>query len=332
MKPFAILVLVLPLVAVIAGVAQEGPGVNQPSEMTFHTSSDLVLVDVIALKNGLPDKGLKRDDFQIFDDGHPVSIKTFDSGAQFTTRPLALWFVVQCNMRGYEAKGSGLFTGQISRFQPALTYVEKQDRVAVAHWCDDGQSKLDLLPTKNVDEVTTVVEQVLVPGPDTKDHDRTGELALQQTLQRIVDMARASRPEPLPVLIFLYGDYSSMNKSEADHFIGELMETSAIAFGVRDRRSPQIWFAPGEQKEIAHYIATQTGGEYFDATPETYATALGQILQQLHFRYQLGFKPEALDGKRHRLLVKLADSAKNQHKGVRLRFRAAYVPTRHETR
>ena len=29
MKPFAILVLVLPLFAVIAGVAQEDPGVNQ---------------------------------------------------------------------------------------------------------------------------------------------------------------------------------------------------------------------------------------------------------------------------------------------------------------
>lgn len=145
-------------------------------------------------------------------------------------------------------------------------------------------------------------------------------------------MARASSPEPLPVLIFFYGDYSSMNKSEADHFIGELLETSAIAFGVRDRRSPHIWFAPGEQKEIAHYIATQTGGEYFDATPETCATALGQILQQLHSRYQPGFKPEALDGKRHKLLVKLADSAKNQHKGVRLRFRAASVPTRHEIR
>lgn len=36
---------------VIAGVAQEGPVVNQPLEMTFHTSSDLVLV------------------FQVFDDG-----------------------------------------------------------------------------------------------------------------------------------------------------------------------------------------------------------------------------------------------------------------------
>lgn len=330
MKPFAILVFVLWLLPVTTGLAQERAAVDQAPETTFHTSSDLVLVDVIALKNGVPDKGLKRDDFEIFDDGHPVSIKTFDSGAQFTTRPVILWFVVQCNMRRYETKGSGLFAGQISRFHPALANLEHQDSVAVAHWCDDGQYKLDLPPTRNVDEAVTALEQVLVPVPDTKGHGRDGELALQQTLQQIVDTTRGARPEPVPVLIFLYGDYSSMDKSEADHFIGELLTTSAIAFGIRDHRSPHIWFAPGEQKEIAHYIASQTGGEYFDATPETYATALAKILQQLHFRYQLGFKPEALDGKRHKLYVTLTDSAKNQHKGVRLRFRAAYVPTRHE--
>jgi hypothetical protein len=151
---------------------------------------------------------------------------------------------------------------------------------------------------------------------------------LQSTLQQIVDTTRSSRPEPLPVLIFLYGDYSSMNRSEADHFIGELLETSAIAFGVRDLRSPHIWFAPGEQKEIAHYVATQTGGQYLDATPATYASALEEILRQLHFRYELGFEPKALDGKRHKLIVKFVDSVRNQHKGVRLRYRAGYVPVR----
>jgi hypothetical protein len=30
-------------------------------------------------------------------------------------------------------------------------------------------------------------------------------------------------------------------------------------------------------------------------------------------RYALGFKPEALDGKHHKLRVKLADAVKNQH-------------------
>jgi hypothetical protein len=97
----------------------------------------------------------------------------------------------------------------------------------------------------------------LHPAPTPSTPIEPVKLALQSTLQQIVDTTRSSRPEPLPVLIFLYGDYSSMNRSEADHFIGDLLETSAISFGVRDRRSPHIWFAPGEQKEIAHYVATQ---------------------------------------------------------------------------
>jgi hypothetical protein len=312
----------------ISGAAQEIAPATQSPEITLHSSSNLVLVDVIARngEDGLPEKTLQKSDFQVFDNDQPVAIKTFDSGAQFTTRPLALWFVVQCNMQGNEGKGSGLFTGQISRFEPALKYIEKQDTVAVAHWCDDGRSNLDLLPTRTIEDVPMVLEQALATRPDTKTHDRAGELALQSTLQHIVDTTRSSKPEPLPVLIFLYGDYSSMNRSEANQFIDELLETSAIAFGVRDHRSPHLLFAPGEQRAIAHYVVTQTGGQYFDASPETYASVLAEILQQLHFRYELGFKPEALDGKRHKLRVQLADTAKSQHKGVRLRYRLAYVP------
>jgi hypothetical protein len=332
MRTVAILAFVLLLLQgsffSILGAAQEIAPATQSPEITFHSSSNLVLVDVIArnAKDGLPEKTLKKSDFQVFDNDQPVAIKTFDSGAQFTTRPLALWFVVQCNMQGYEGKGSGLFTGQINRFEPALKYIEKQDTVAVAHWCDDGRSNLDLLPTRIIKDAPILLEHALATGPDTKTHDRAGELALQSTLQHIVDATRSSKPEPLPVLIFLYGDYSSMNKSEANHFIDELLETSAIAFGLRDRRSPHLLFAPGEQRAIAHYVATQTGGQYFDASPETYASVLAEILQQLHFRYELGFKPEALDGKRHKLRVQLADTAKDQHKGVRLRYRLAYVP------
>lgn len=298
----------------------------QQPEVTFRSSSNLVLVDVIALKDGLPVKTLTQMDFELRDNDHPVVIKTFDSGAQFTTRPLAIWFVVLCNMQGYEGEGSGLFAGQISHLKPALASMEKQDTVAVAHWCDQGDSRLDLSPTANVEDAVTALEKTLTPVSNTKDHDRTGELALQKTLQQIVDATRASKPEPLPVVIFLYGDHSGMPKSEANHFIDELLETSAIAFGIRDRRSPHMLFLIGEQKEVAHYIAAQTGGQYLEATPDTYEAALREILQQLHFRYQLGFQPPALDGKRHKLTVKLVKPAKGPYKGVRLRYRAAYVP------
>jgi len=334
-SPVTILTLVLLLrqgsVSTMSAVAPDVPSATPSAEITLHSSSNLVLVDVIALnsKNGLPDKTLKRDDFQILDNGHPVSIKTFDSGTQ--TRPLALWFVVQCNMKGWESQGSGWFAGQISLFKPALKYVDKQDTVAVAHWCDDGDSQVDLLPTRNVEEAPTVLEQVLAPMPSPDGHERTGELALQKTLQLIVDATHSLVPEPVPVVIFLYGDWSGMPRSEADHFINELLETSAIAYGLKDRRSPHLWWLPGEQKEIAHYIASETGGQYRSVTPEMYAMALGEILQQLHFRYEFGFKPEVLDGKRHTLRVNLTDAVKNQHKGVRLRHRPDYVPVRNES-
>ena len=84
------------------------------------------------------------------------------------------------------------------------------------------------------------MEQALATGPDTKTDDRAGESALQSTLQQIVDTTRSSKPEPLPVLIFLYGDYSSMDRSEANHFIDELLESSGIAFGVSRPRLPPV--------------------------------------------------------------------------------------------
>lgn len=300
--------------------------VAQQSDITIRTSTNLVLVDVVALKNGLPEKDLKQEDFQLFDSGIPVPIKTFDTGTQSTSRPLAVWLVVQCRMPNWEAQGSGYFAGQMNRFALALRKIEKQDTVGVAHWCDNGDAQLDLQPTANIDDATAAADRVLVASPNPGNHDRTGELALQKTLQLIIDATRSSKPEPVPVIIFLYGDWSGMPRSEADHFIGELLETSAVAFGLRDQRSPHIWWLPGEQRQVAHYIAAQTGGEYLDVSSEGYGSGLEQILQQLHFRYELGFQPSVLDGKRHKLTVKLLASASHEHQRVRLRYRTAYVP------
>jgi hypothetical protein len=298
----------------------------QTPEATFHSSSDLVLVDVVALRDGLPVRTLTRDDFRLFDNDSPVSIKTFDTEAQASMRPLSFWLVVQCKMPNWTAQGSGFFAGQMSRFAPALKKLDKWDTVGVAHWCDNGDARLDLQPTANAEDAIAGAERVLATQPSDENHNRPGELALQKTLQLIVDANRSARPEPLPVVIFLYGDWSGMPRSEADHFIDELLESSAISFGLRDRRSPHIWWVPGEHREIAHYIARETGGEYFDATPEQYESGLEEILGQLHFRYELGFQPSIMDGKRHRLRVELSTAAKKQYRGVRLRHREAYVP------
>ena len=86
----------------IPGAARQAPSATNTAgapEFTLHSSSDLVLVDVTALgaKNSVPDTTLKRGDFQLFDNGRPVPVQVFDTGAQ--ARPLTLWFVVQWMMR-----------------------------------------------------------------------------------------------------------------------------------------------------------------------------------------------------------------------------------------
>ncbi len=328
--------LLLPLCAGLAAVTEQDSFSTQsahPPEITLRVSTNLVLVDVIALsaENGIPDSALNREDFQVFDNGHPVSIKTFDTGTG--TRPLALWLVVQCKMPDWEAEGSGLFAGQISLLKPGLAKLDKQDTVAVAHWCDNGDSTLDLLPTSEIEQADRTLERVLATtfaGPYR--HDRTGELALQKTLQLIVDATRSQAHDTVPVVIFLYGDFSAMPRGEADRFVDELLETSATVYGLRDRRSPRLvgfrWLG-GEQEAIASYISTQTGGQYLSVTPETYAKGLAEILEQLHLRYELGFQPNALDGKRHKLSVRLAGEGKSKHGGVHLRYRTGYIALRH---
>lgn len=85
------------LVAAILGFSQMSLGQvpDQPAP-TFHASSFLVLLDVIAQdpKTGLPLDNLGREDFRVFDNNILVPIATFDTGKHYETRPIALWLVV----------------------------------------------------------------------------------------------------------------------------------------------------------------------------------------------------------------------------------------------
>ena len=325
------------LVAVIFTLVPVFSQPSPPQEApTFRASTSLVLVDVLALnpKTGLPLTTLKREDFRISDNGHEVPLATFDSGATLSTRPLALWFVVICNegnkgLRGERA--SGWFSGKETLFRPALDDLAKDDTAGVAHWCDEGTAQLDLRPTPDRDAVIAKLAQVLQPmayqaPPDTQ--MRVGELTLQRLVRLIIDDAHHANPQPLPVLFFLHTDDTGMPTNEIDSLVDDLLETSGIVFGVKDAAAmnPPLGRLFGEQRAILHYMARETGGQYFSVPPSVFAAILQAILQQLHFRYQLGFKPPALDGKRHKLKVEFASAARKQYKSVRLHYRPEYIP------
>jgi hypothetical protein len=303
---------------------------------TIRVQSSLVLVDVFSRdrKSGLPVRDFKKKDFRLFDNQHEVRITTFDAGAQYDTRPITLWFVMICNESGLPKFGaSAEFLGQESLFRPALNHLETHDSVGVAHWCDNGDAQLDLLPTEDCENAIQQLGKTLKPIPfegGTSESDEAGEQAFRKLIRLIIRDADRRNPKPLPVIVFLHGDHTGQPHGELNKLVDDFLETSGIVFGIRDSRSPNLRFLIGEQAKIMHYMAKHTGGEYFSVPPSGYEGTLNAILMQLHFRYELGFIPPAIDGKRHELRVELTKEAKAEQKGLRLRYRPEYIPLREE--
>lgn len=299
-------------------------------QATIRVDSSLVLVDVITqdAKTALPLANLKKEDFRVLDDGSDMAIQSFDVGARYGTRPIALWFAVICNQVDWDENGSGFIRGKGALLRPALEHLDKNDTIGIAHWCDDQTQKIDFAPSRDVDGALTSLEALFHKSPKTPG-TRSGELALQAMLRLIIDSAHQSKPEPLPVIVFLYGDHSGMERDEADELLKNLLETSGMVFGINDgavRVSPIYLDNQHAQPNVAHFLAVKTGGQFFSIPPKAFAVALDDLLRQVHFRYVLGFQPTALDGKKHTLTVQLTDAAKQRFPQARLAFRPAYIP------
>jgi hypothetical protein len=300
------------------------------SQTTIRVNSSLVLVDVITqdAKTGLPLKDLKKSDFRVFDDGSEMDIRSFDVGARFGARPVALWIVVICNEDNWDEKGSGFIRGQGQLLRPALNHLDKNDTLAVAHWCDNGKQQVDAMPSHDIDEALNKLDALFHKRP-VGTGTRKGELALQGMLRSILDISKSTTPQPLPVIVFLYGDHSGMAREEVDDILKDLLETSVIVFGINDGAVPvsSIFLANFHaQPNVARFLAVKTGGQFFSVPPKMFGTSLDDILVQVHFRYVLGFQPPQLDGKRHNLTVQLTDAAGTKFPDARLAFRPVYIP------
>ncbi|MGA2814085.1 MAG: hypothetical protein ABSG16_22015 [Candidatus Acidiferrum sp.] len=322
----ALSVLVCALQLAIVSLGQSAP----PAQAAIRVNSSLVLVDVIIqdAKTGLPLQDLGENDFIVLDNDSAMDIRSFDVGARYGSRPISLWFVVICNEVDWDENGSGFIRERGDLLRPALEHLDKQDTLAVAHWCDDGKHQIDAMPSHDVDEVLKKLDG-LFHRKRVRVGTREGEMSLQGMLRSILEVSRSTTPQPLPVVVFLYGDHSGMEREEADDVLKDLLETSVIVFGINDgmvRVSPIYLENQHAQPNVAHFLAAKTGGQFFSVKPELFPTALDDILVQVRFRYVLGFQPLELDGKRHSLTVQLTDSARTKFPDAKLAFRPVYIP------
>jgi len=312
----------------------------------MHLQTTLTLVDGIAEQRD-PEShnpklltSLQMSDFRLFDNGHEVPIETLDTGN--SVRPIALWLIVQCNMGFQENWASGFLQDKTPYLKPALAHLGKNDLLGVAHWCDNGEEAIDLTLGTDADAALQTIENLLF-APKKSGYNRAGELAMQNMIRQIDQSTRnakllhstglETRPifdsSRLPVFLFLYGDHSATNSSEARAIISDVLESAGMVFGLSNAMG--AWFMNGDYMgktwNLVHTYARETGGEYYATLdPEKYASALDYILTQLRLRYTLSFKPAKLDGKTHELRVELTPAAQKRFPKTALRFRSQYIP------
>src|SRR5262249_10239559 len=154
---------------------------------------------------------------------------------------------------------SGWFSGREHLFHPALNDLDKNDRAAVAHWCDNGEAKIDLAPTQDHDAVISRLTEVLKPidyEAPPAGYTREGELTLQRLIRIILNETHEENPRRLPVLVFLHSDRTGMPQKEVDGLVDDLLETSGFVFGIKDadaRDYARGRLGNGEQGSILHY-------------------------------------------------------------------------------
>jgi hypothetical protein len=226
--------------------------------------------------------GLSKADFRLFDDGHEVAIRTFDQGGN--GRPVTLWLVTQCDIGGAPEESSTFMRGKTQYLEPVLQNLRPDDLVAVAHWCDDGTSAIDLAPATDWNRALSAVETIVAAQPHTT-NSRVGELAMQRMIRLIDASTRTAEDlsplpsvglntEPtarLPLLVFLYGDASATYVNEALAIREDVILSHGVVYGLGEV-DLRHGVSDGKMFNLVHYYSENTGGEYYStADPQRFA-------------------------------------------------------------
>ncbi|MBE7182657.1 MAG: hypothetical protein INR71_15870 [Terriglobus roseus] len=298
-----------------------------------------VVADLFAVNhsNYLPDRTLTATDVVVTDDRKPVTLTSFATSDQGSLRPLAVWLVAQCDLKGWQSSGSRFLHGRASTLAGGLAHLRPDDTVAAAGWCDNGQQQVGT-PAHDIPAVIQNLEDwTAQQKSSTGASKRKGELTLQQMLRNISATVANIKPRPLPVLVFLHQDDTGTQGDEYQRILGILLEQSSIAFLITDGKGTyqpsQGYLAAGNIAHVLTELSADTGGSAlitssFEDHPNAMGEALASIVDRLHGRYQFSFVPQKIDGKVHALAVQLSEAGRAKHGGALLRTRLSYLAPR----
>ncbi|MEX2272074.1 MAG: VWA domain-containing protein [Vicinamibacterales bacterium] len=284
-----VLLVLLPLLA----SAQQQP--------TFRSGSKTVAIfATVTDATGRLVPGLQADDFEVLDNGTPVTLTVFDNNVQPFTAALTL-------------DTSGSMTANIGRVQEAaeqfVIRMLPADKAVVGYFND----QLFFSPsfTSDRDALSKFIRTEMRFGNAT---------VLWDAVDAALDRLQLVEGRKVVVALTDGDDLGSRTDfddvrdraRDSDVMVYSIGFTSDYFDGVRRVRS--------KPSSNLRKLAQETGGGFFELKKTAdLNTTFTRVIQELHSQYAMAFMPERLDGKLHKLVVRL------KKPGMMARARQSYV-------
>ena len=297
-------VQVFPVRRVLSGVlvAVVAFGVTLAAQQPTFRSSGTVVVPIFATVTDAQNRlvpDLTKDDFEVLDNDKPQPLLLFESENQ----PITVVVMLDT---------SGSMTGSIKLLKTAaeefINRLLPEDKAAVGAFND----KIEISSKFSSDRDALVTEvKDLDYGNGTRLYDAVAE-GLNQL--RGVDGRKV-------VLVFTDGDDTSSRVGRGTVMDrARLEEVMIYAIGLQSEYFDGQRKVRSKPDSGLRRLADETGGGYFELKQTNdLGPTFTRVAQELHSQYVLGFEAPQLDGKVHKLTVKMKQA------GMTARARRSYV-------
>jgi Ca-activated chloride channel family protein len=268
-------------------------------QATFKAGTSIVPVLTTVLdKEGRLVADLTQEDFTILDNGKPQEIVFFQNDVQPFTAVVMMDFSFSMNANLKLLKAAA------------------------------EQFILRLLPTDRA-QVGAFSDKIMFSGTFTSDRDDlVGALEdlqfgnptrLYDAIDASIDMLDDAKGRKV-VLVFTDGDDTASRRGFGDVLEkAQEKEVMVYAIGLQSEFFNGARMQRTRPDRALRRIADETGGGYFELQKtDELAPTFTRVAQELHSLYALGFTPSTLDGKEHRLEVRV-------RAGMNARARKSYI-------
>ena len=269
-------------------------------QATFRSSTRIVpIVTTVTDADGRLVPGLEQDQFEILDNGKPQEITFFQNDVQPFTAVV---------MMDYSAS----MTANLDRLQAAaeqfLLRMLREDTAQVGSFSDKIQFSGEF--TNDRDDLIFALKDLQFGNP-TRLYDAINEsmAMLRQAENRKV------------VLVFTDGDDTASRVGMGD-VLDRARDEEVMVYSI----GLESEYFNGQRRVRTRpdrglrRLSDETGGGYFELKKtDDLGPTFSRVAQELHSQYTLGFTPATLDGREHKLVVRV------KQPGMNARARRTYI-------